>query len=155
MWFEILGEISDFETIASGAGIREVARLRKLYGRGHWRKRKGVAHVRLRDSTVHVAEVHWYEAKRHRPQGIQDQAILVNRMGKADTNYLVICVSNAGYSASLERRKVYVALTDRDAESRSLLRVIDESGEDYLYPKGFFRRLQLSPTVKKAVIAAA
>jgi hypothetical protein len=60
--FEILGEISDIETFATSSGIREIARLRRLYGRGRWRKRKGVARVRLTDGSIHVAEVHWYEA---------------------------------------------------------------------------------------------
>lgn len=62
MHFEILGEIASIETFASGSGIRELARLRKVYGRGRWRKRKGIAHVRLADGSVHLAEVHWYEA---------------------------------------------------------------------------------------------
>jgi hypothetical protein len=62
MNFEILGEISQVETIATASGIREISRLRKLYGRGRWRKRKGLARVRLGDSTVHLAEIHWYEA---------------------------------------------------------------------------------------------
>jgi hypothetical protein len=62
MQFEILGEISEIETFASGSGIREIARLRRIYGRGRWRKRKGIARVRLTNGTVHVAEVHWYEA---------------------------------------------------------------------------------------------
>ena len=62
MGFEILGEISQVETIATASGIREVGRLRKLYGRGRWRKRKGVARVRLTDGSFHLAEVHWYEA---------------------------------------------------------------------------------------------
>ncbi|MGC2787132.1 MAG: hypothetical protein WA397_25555 [Roseiarcus sp.] len=62
MRFEILGEISRIETFAAGSAIREVARLRRVYGRGRWRKRKGVAHVRLSDGSVHVAEIHWYEA---------------------------------------------------------------------------------------------
>jgi hypothetical protein len=62
MRFEILGEISDIETFATGSGIREVARLRRIYGRGRWRKRKGIARVRLPDGTIHVAELHWYEA---------------------------------------------------------------------------------------------
>ena len=56
------GEISGIETFASGSGIREIARLRKIYGRGRWRKRKGVARVRLSDGSIHVAELHWYEA---------------------------------------------------------------------------------------------
>ena len=62
MRFQILGEISDIETFATGSGIREVARLRKIYGRGRWRKRKGIARVRLINGAVHLAEVHWYEA---------------------------------------------------------------------------------------------
>jgi len=62
MHFEILGEISGIETFATGSGIREIARLRRAYGRGRWRKRKGVAQVRLPDGTIHSAEVHWYEA---------------------------------------------------------------------------------------------
>lgn len=62
MAFEILGEISDIETFATGSGIRESARLRKLYGRGRWRKRKGIARIRLTDGSVHRAELHWYEA---------------------------------------------------------------------------------------------
>ena len=62
MYFELIGEITHIETFASGSGIRELARLRKLYGRGRWRKRKGFAQVRLADGTVCLAEVHWYEA---------------------------------------------------------------------------------------------
>jgi predicted phosphoribosyltransferase len=62
MFFEIIGELSEIETIASGRGIKEIARLRKVYGRGNWRKRKGIATVMLADDTIHTAEVHWYEA---------------------------------------------------------------------------------------------
>jgi hypothetical protein len=60
--FEILGELADVETIASGSGIRELARLQRLYGKGRWRKMKGVARIRLRDGRVRLAELHWYEA---------------------------------------------------------------------------------------------
>ncbi len=62
MQFEILGEISAIETFATGSGIRELARLRRVYGRGRWRKRKGFAQIRLSDGAVHRAEIHWYEA---------------------------------------------------------------------------------------------
>ena len=62
MRFEIIGEISDVETFASGSGIREIARLRRIYGRGRWRKRKGAARVRLQDGSLHFAEIYWYEA---------------------------------------------------------------------------------------------
>jgi hypothetical protein len=60
--FEIIGEFTAVETIAAGSGIRELARLRRFYGRGRWRKRKGFARVRLTDGEIVVAEVHWYEA---------------------------------------------------------------------------------------------
>ncbi len=62
MRFEILGEISSIETFATGSGSREIARLRRIHGRGRWRKRKGIARVRLSDGSIHVAELHWYEA---------------------------------------------------------------------------------------------
>ena len=62
MRFEILDEIADIETFATGSGIREIGRLRKLYGPGRWRKRKGIARVRLTDGTIHSAEIHCYEA---------------------------------------------------------------------------------------------
>jgi hypothetical protein len=62
MRFEILGEISEIETFATGSGIREVVRLRRAYGPGRWRKRKGIARIRLADGSVHLAELHWYEA---------------------------------------------------------------------------------------------
>jgi len=62
VFFRIIGRISDIETIASGAGIRERRRLRKLYGGRSWRKLKGTAVVELADGTICYAEVHWYEA---------------------------------------------------------------------------------------------
>jgi hypothetical protein len=62
MPFEIVGEISQIETIAVGRRIRELPRLRRLYGTGRWRKLKGMAVVRLRSGAVRRAEVHWYEA---------------------------------------------------------------------------------------------
>jgi hypothetical protein len=60
--FKVIGRISRVETIAVGSAIREIRRLRRIYGVGRWRKRKGVAHVELRDGTIRVAELHWYEA---------------------------------------------------------------------------------------------
>ncbi len=62
MHFRVLGEIADIETIATASGIREIARLRRRYGRGRWRKRKGIARVVLDDGAVRRAELHWYEA---------------------------------------------------------------------------------------------
>ena len=62
MYFEIVGRITDVETIAVGSAIRDIARLRERYGRGRWRKLKGIAMVRLASGDVREAEVHWYEA---------------------------------------------------------------------------------------------
>ena len=62
MLFKILGSIREVETFATGTGIRELPRLRRIYGKGRWRKRKGIANVRLPNGTIRTAEVHWYEA---------------------------------------------------------------------------------------------
>ena len=62
MNFEIISEITDIETIAVGSRIRDIARLRRMYGQGRWRKLKGVATVRLRSGRIRLAELHWYEA---------------------------------------------------------------------------------------------
>jgi hypothetical protein len=59
---EVIGEIRNIEVIAVRSRIREVKRLRREYGRGRWRKLKGAATVRLLDTTVVKAEIHWYEA---------------------------------------------------------------------------------------------
>jgi len=62
MRFEIIGEIRGASVIAVGHNIRNLARLRRQYGPGRWRKRKGLATVRLPDGTVRKAELHWYDA---------------------------------------------------------------------------------------------
>jgi hypothetical protein len=74
-------------------------------------------------------------------------------MAKSPSQRLVICLDNEGYAASLERRKIYVALSDADARKSGLVRVIDESGEDYLYPKSSFSPITLPQALKKAVLA--
>ena len=60
--FELIGKIENIETIAIGSKIHDVARLRRMYGKGRWRKLKGVAKVRLRSGRIRLAELHWYEA---------------------------------------------------------------------------------------------
>jgi hypothetical protein len=62
MYFELVGEITNVETIAVGGRIREVMRLKKAYGEGRWRKCKGIARVRVSNGRIKRAEVHWYEA---------------------------------------------------------------------------------------------
>lgn len=62
MNFEIIGKITDIETIAVGSSIRDIKRLRRQYGRGRWRKMKGMAMIRLANGRIRQAEIHWYEA---------------------------------------------------------------------------------------------
>lgn len=62
MSFEVVGDVTEIETMAIGGSIRELVRLRKTYGIGRWRKRKGFAMVRLDGGAIRHAEVHWYEA---------------------------------------------------------------------------------------------
>ncbi len=76
-------------------------------------------------------------------------------MAKLQSKHLVVCINNDGYPVSLEKRKIYLALRDLSAEKQGLRRIIDESGEDYLYPKTFFRSIALPQAVKRAVLAAA
>ena len=68
---------------------------------------------------------------------------------------LVICVDNKGYEVSLERRKIYLLIPDARAEKLGQLRVVDESGEDYLYPKGSFVAVALPQPIRRAVLQAA
>jgi hypothetical protein len=75
-------------------------------------------------------------------------------MAKTQAKQLVVCIDNDGYPASLEKRKIYVALRDAVAEKHGLLRIVDESGEDYLYPRAFFRSIALPQAVRRAVLAA-
>ena len=64
-------------------------------------------------------------------------------MPKKSSRQYVLCINNDGYTASLERRKIYVAIHDKKAEERGFIRVIDESGEDYLFPAGRFVAIEV------------
>lgn len=68
---------------------------------------------------------------------------------------LLICVENKGYQVSLEKRKIYVALADALALKHGQVRVIDESGEDYLYPKSLFLPITVPQALRKAILKAA
>jgi hypothetical protein len=62
-----------------------------------------------------------------------------------------VCVRNTGYPAALELRKIYQVLTDPQGAEHGLIRVIDESGEDYLYPDKFFMRIELPQPIESAI----
>jgi len=76
------------------------------------------------------------------------------RRATARRGALVLCLRNDGYEVSLERRKVYATIPDRAASAEGQLRVIDESGEDYLFPASLFAVIRLAPNLRRAVLAA-
>ena len=69
--------------------------------------------------------------------------------------HFVLCIDNEGYKASLEQRKLYQLVPDATAEKHKQIRVIDESGEDYLYPESFFIAIDLPAQVEEALMIAA
>jgi hypothetical protein len=73
----------------------------------------------------------------------------------ATARHFAVCVDNAGYEASLERNKIYVVLTDKDAESEGDLRVVDESGEDYLFSAGRFVAIDVPAAVRASLLKAS
>ena len=76
-------------------------------------------------------------------------------MPRSASKQFVVCINNDGFPTSLEKRKLYVLLRDALAEKRGLVRIVDESGSDYLYPKMLFRSIALPQSIKKAVLSAA
>jgi hypothetical protein len=78
----------------------------------------------------------------------------VKKSSSSRAGRMVICILNTGYEVSLEPRKVYEVLRDPDAAKHGQLRVVDESGEDYLYPQSHFAEIVLPRSIRKAVLAA-
>jgi len=70
-------------------------------------------------------------------------------------HHFVICIDNANYEAALEIRKIYETIPDDEATRSGLMRVIDESGEDYLYPVSYFVPIELPRTVERAMLRRA
>src|SRR5262249_50558015 len=95
MQFEVLGNVTEIETIAVGRSIRELARLKRVYGRGRWRKLKGMAAIRFSDGAIGRAELHWYEAHgfgRKELNQAFDRELTMAR--KKEPARFVICVQN-------------------------------------------------------------
>src|SRR5437588_3094347 len=156
MYFEIIGEITNVERIAVGSSIREIARLRKQFGAGRWRKLKGVAIVRLVNGRIRKVELHWYEAHGIGKKKLKNQTLFglkIMKRRNSETRF-VICIRNEACE-DLELRKVYQVLPDEAASEDGYIRVIDESGEDYLYPQEYFVPIELPQAVEKALLSAA
>jgi hypothetical protein len=111
--------------------------------------------VQLAGGEIARAEVHWYETTGIGKR-VRSNASFEGRYDMARTaQQLVICLDNAGYEVSLERRKIYVSIPDARAAKLGQVRVIDESGEDYLYPQASFIPAKLPLAVRRAVLQAA
>jgi hypothetical protein len=134
--FEIVGELEDVMTIASGTGVRIRAQLRKAHGVGHWRKMKGTASVRLANGQLRRVELHWNEAHGIGRRDFKIQALprrVMPRPSRKSSKPFAVCVDNRGNEASLILGKVYRVRPDARAARDDLPRVVDESGEDYLF----------------------
>src|SRR2546425_13054655 len=153
--FQIIGSHENVQIIAIKHSIRDLKFLERMYGQGRWRKLKGIAKVQLENGRIRLAEMHWYEA-RHRQTPDENQEIFGLTMKDQDPNHrIAICVDDTDYEMSLERRKVYPILPDADAERDDYVRIIDETGEDYLFPASRFVFLTVPTEVEAAVLAKA
>jgi len=107
---------------------------------------KGSVLVKLHSGRIRRVELHWYEA-----HGIGKRKIKIKRYLQPK---FVICVRN-GDAEDLEIRKIYQVIPDEAASTDGLLRVVDESGEDYLYPADLFIQIELPQAIEKALLPAA
>ena len=113
--------------------------------------------MRLPSGRVRLVELHWYEAHGIGRREVKRKRYLDQAMaGKSKSApRFAVCVKNEGYEASLERNKLYVVLPDGDAEREGDLRVVDESGEDYLYPASWFVALDVPKAVQESLLKAS
>jgi len=147
---EVVGEIADVEPIAVGKGVRIRQLLMKRFGRGRWRKLKGFGQVRLPDGTIRAAELHWFEA-----HGIakkdENQTLPGLNMSRAKRERkFAICIKSDDTDL-LTPRKIYEVLPDTSAEKSDFIRVIDNEGEDYLYPASSFIFVNFPNDVEKVL----
>lgn len=152
---EIIGEVSGVETIAVGMGVRDRARLQKRYGRGRWRKSKGVASVRLADGTVGLAEIHWYEAHGIGKRVQVEATIPRQTMSEARAACFAACLDNEGYEASLEVGKHFRVIPHEEAAAHGYTRIVDESGDGYAFLSDRFHPVELPHAVEKTLLAAS
>ena len=120
---KLVGTIESVETIAKGRGIREYAQLVTRFGGKNWVKRKGIALVEI-DSQTGRAEVHWYEMPRHRQSQNESETLAMK--------HYALCLSN-DFGADFSGDDVLPGLVyETLGEERGALRIVDESGDDFL-----------------------
>lgn len=152
MRFEIVGRITNATEIAAGPGVRVSAALRKAHGPGRWRKMKGIATVLLSNGQARRVELHWYEAHGVGRRDMKDQALRGRDM-KKQIKPFAVCVDNTGNEASLILGKIYRVRRDLRAAKDDLLRIVDESGDAYLYDASQFILVDFPLPVRRRILA--
>ena len=122
--------------IAAGKRIRDLRRLRRSYGKGRWRKMRRTGSGKKKSS----GNATWMTTMKRR---------------KTLARHFAVCINNRGYPASLELHKIYRVLPDESAAEDGDIRVIDESGEDYLYSADRFVEVELPKPVRQSLLHAA
>lgn len=151
MDFSILSGPWNVRLIARGRGIRELNRLRREYSGRNWRKLKGIARVRgLKMAASLLPNFIGMNAMALGKKKSKSNGISSKNNGRSRWRY-VVCLNNRGYAGSLDRGKIYRVIGDSDAEVHGLIRVVDESGEDYLYPAKWFVAVELPAIARRAV----
>jgi hypothetical protein len=154
MPFEIVGDITQVETIATGRRIRELTRLRRLYGRGRWRKLKGLPWSAC--GVGPYAARSCIGMRRMASVGRRSSASVMSTKSRKpclrQPVRFVVCIENSGYPASLELHKIYRSVPDPSATREGDLRIVDESGEDYLYPAEWFVAVQVPRRVRTSLL---
>ena len=156
MNFEVVGTVTQIESIAAGRSVRILPLLKKRYGKGRWRKLKGIANVRLSDGTIRLAEVHCCEAH---GIGKKKMRITLSRLKlmsrrRSPAAKFAVCIQSDDADL-LTPRMIYRVLPDDSAAKSNYVRVIDNEGEHYLYPAGYFMFLDLPREVERALLEAA
>ena len=154
MNFEILGGITSVRTIAIGRSVRESKRLRKFYGGRRWKKLKvlppsGFLMVRYTWLNC-IGMKHTASARKK----LRSNGSSPKKRVQGVSQY-AICVKNEDYPASLELRKIYRVVSDKESSALGLVRIIDESGEDYLYPAEYFVPIKLPRAAERAMQIAS
>ena len=153
MPFEIVGEITQIETIAVGTRNRDLPRLRRLYGGRRSRKLKGLAVVRLRPGRLARRSCTGMKRMASAGRKSNGNGMSTRRTSRRRTaSRFVVCIENSGYPASLELHKIYRVVPDADATRDGDFRIVDESGEDYLYPAAWFAAVELPQRVKTSLL---
>jgi len=143
MDFQIVGALEAVETIAEGSGIRDLAMLRKRFGLGKWRKKKGIASDAKRGWHYGEGRSALVRGARHWPGQGQDEGMVMK---------FVVCVSRDGFgdfsADDLTLGRLYEVVTPPDKPG--MVRIIDDSGEDYLYPASMFDTVEVpEPTAAR------